>query len=121
VKSLPFYKQNSYKGVRKIGESANVYHKHYRKRYPEKIAKLKARRYLREKNAEGSHTEKEWEELKEKYNFKCVICGESNDLTKDHIQPLSKGGSNYIDNIQPLCRSCNSKKNDKYNPELLEG
>ena len=51
------------------------------------------------------------------------VCGECKPLTKDHIIPLSKGGSNYITNIQPLCRNCNSKKNNKIihdNPELLK-
>ena len=101
--------------------------KRYRKNHPDRIAHLKARRYAREKGAKGSHTLKEWKELKKEYNYRCAYCGKKKNLTKDHMIPLSKGGSDYIRNIQPLCRSCNSKKwsfnPDKYkfeNPELLE-
>jgi hypothetical protein len=71
-------------------------------------------RYYRNKNAIGSHTKSEWDELKRKYNFKCARCGReelSVSLTKDHIVPLSLEGTNFIDNIQPLCRRCNSIKN----------
>jgi 5-methylcytosine-specific restriction endonuclease McrA len=67
-------------------------------------------------NANGWHSKLEWDSLKEKYNFSCVCCGDSEPLiklTKDHIIPLTKGGGNSIDNIQPLCKYCNSRKHDK--------
>lgn len=64
----------------------------------------------------GSYSVEEWEALKTQYGNRCLSCGrlESDiDLTVDHVIPISKGGSNYISNLQPLCKSCNSKKKDK--------
>lgn len=61
-------------------------------------------------NPRGSHTLKEWVELKNKYNNICLCCREKKELTRDHIVPVTLGGSNNINNIQPLCRRCNSKK-----------
>jgi len=55
----------------------------------------------------------EWKELKKKYNYTCLMCGKKEPeikLSIDHIIPVSEGGTNWIENIQPLCRSCNSKK-----------
>jgi 5-methylcytosine-specific restriction endonuclease McrA len=39
-----------------------------------------------------------------------LCCGASGRLQADHIVPLSKGGTTYIANIQPLCRTCNPRK-----------
>jgi 5-methylcytosine-specific restriction endonuclease McrA len=60
--------------------------------------------------AQGDHTEAEWESLKQACDYRCLGCGLKEPLTADHIIPLSIGGTDYIDNIQPLCRKCNSGK-----------
>lgn len=122
VKML-YHEQPAYKGVRKKGQSKQIYHRRYCKNHPENISHLKARRYAREKGALGSHTRKEWENIKGIFGNKCALCRKDGILTKDHIIPLSKGGTDFSDNIQPLCRSCNSRK-WKFiyeNPELLKG
>lgn len=43
-------------------------------------------------------------------NYTCRWCGTRNDLTVDHIMPVIEGGTNHLDNLQTLCRSCNSRK-----------
>lgn len=83
--------------------------------YERKLYLNNCRRALRN-NAIGFHTEGEWETLKAQYNWTCPSCKKREPkikLTEDHIIPLSKGGSNNIENIQPLCRSCNCKKHTK--------
>ena len=122
IKKLPFNEQNAYRGIRKNGETKQIYHRNYCKNHPENIAHLKSCRYARQRGAKGFHTLKEWQELKKKFNNCCAYCKKEKPLTKDHIIPLSRGGTNFINNIQPLCRNCNSKK-WKYiyeNPELME-
>jgi len=43
----------------------------------------------------------------------CVYCGSKERISIDHIQPMIRGGTNDLSNLQFLCRSCNSRKKDK--------
>jgi len=51
--------------------------------------------------------------IMDKCGGKCVMCLSETDLTIDHIIPVRMCGGNGDDNLQILCRSCNSKKGAK--------
>jgi len=46
--------------------------------------------------------------------YRCLLCGKGRDdqveLTVDHITPVAAGGTNDPDNLQTLCKPCNSEK-----------
>lgn len=63
---------------------------------------------------EGTFTTQEWRTLRNRHGNRCAICGEQRPLGPDHIRPLSKGGTNWIGNIQPVCQPCNSRKGARY-------
>jgi 5-methylcytosine-specific restriction endonuclease McrA len=41
---------------------------------------------------------------------RCTNCQTRHDLTIDHIVPIARGGKSNRDNLQVLCRKCNSRK-----------
>lgn len=56
-------------------------------------------------------------------NGRCALCGkpiEFKHMTIDHKTPLSRGGTNALDNLQPACRVCNFMKQDMLMDELVE-
>ena len=46
----------------------------------------------------------------ERDDYTCKHCGKKRELSIDHIIPESKGGTLDPDNLQTLCKSCNSRK-----------
>jgi 5-methylcytosine-specific restriction endonuclease McrA len=46
--------------------------------------------------------------------WQCAVCGRPAD-TVDHIYPRVKGGDMWaLDNLQSLCKSCNSRKGGRF-------
>ena len=50
------------------------------------------------------------DEIFERDDHSCKMCGAKQDLVVDHIIPFSRGGGTKMKNLQTLCRSCNSQK-----------
>jgi 5-methylcytosine-specific restriction endonuclease McrA len=56
-------------------------------------------------------TEKQWKDVLATYDGHCAYCGEKCDnLTIDHVIPLSQSGSHSIANVVPACKHCNCTK-----------
>lgn len=89
---------------------------------PEKNA-INTRRYRHRKLAlEGYHTYEELEDILVEQLGKCVYCGTSllHGYSVDHIIPITmEGSTDFAYNIQLLCKSCNSSKNNKTHEEYI--
>lgn len=87
----------------------------WRLRNPDKFIALSAKCAAVKFGLTEHFTGTQWADLKTRSGYRCLRCNLSEPeikLTVDHIVPMSKGGLNVIDNIQPLCGPCNSKKQD---------
>lgn len=74
------------------------------------------------RRAAGILTAADWELVLETYGAACLNCGKP-EVTIDHVVPVSKGGTNTIGNVQPLCGFCNTSKHTKvidYRPFPIE-
>lgn len=73
--------------------------------------------YAENASLEDALTKIQWKELRAKYSYRCLCCSKAEpeiELVADHVLPKSKGGATTLDNIQPLCRSCNARKHNKF-------
>ena len=71
--------------------------------------------YTQNRNAKikklGNNLSKEqWDKIKNDFDNKCAYCGNENRLTVEHFIPVTENGELSVNNIIPVCQSCNSSK-----------
>ena len=97
----------------------------YEKTPKGKLCKARAqhRRRVKSQQSPATLTASQWENIISTQGNCCNICGCSfteSPPTKDHIIPVSKGGGLTKENVQALCRSCNSSKGAKITTKMGE-
>lgn len=104
----------AYRQLSKYKTYRKTYYQEYQKTPKGKESHTVAVRknQLKRLDVEGFYTTQEWIALKEQYGNICLRCKRHQSeldrvLEQDHIIPITKGGTNWISNIQPLCRDCN--------------
>lgn len=88
---------------------------------PETITLQNHRRRARKKEAGGSFTKSDVQEILANQRKRCAVCRQQ--LARyeiDHIVPLFLGGSNGRENIQLLCRPCNRAKGRRDPIEFMQ-
>lgn len=74
------------------------------------------RRRKRKLNAKGSHNLKQRIEKYCLWGQSCAYCKKELDFKEvhwDHVIPLVRGGTNFIANLRPSCKFCNTSKGSK--------
>lgn len=96
----------------------------YAKTHPEIAVARAARRRALEAGAEGHYTKEDVKDLIKKQGRNCKYCGVFlKKFSIDHFIPLSRGGTNWPENLVLACCSCNSRKHTKmpweWRPDLF--
>lgn len=92
-------------------EKARAADRAFRKANPEKVIAHSEKRRARLLNAEGSFTGHDVIALIKQFGRICFYCeSKLKKFEVDHFVPLSRGGSNWPDNLVISCRACNLSK-----------
>lgn len=109
------YKKRWKKYYDKNKDKLSEYKRNYKKEHPDIAQKQwmdtkTKRKRLKKENGFFEISQKEFNKIR---NSPCAWCGTEENITVDHVIPLDRGGRHSIGNLQPLCLSCNSSKNNK--------
>lgn len=92
------------------------------KKSPKGLEAAKRSNTKRRRLLEGANctlTLQEWEQIQAEQNHRCYYCGKKIDnLTQDHVIPVSRGGEHTKENVVAACMPCNLKKGDKLLSEI---
>lgn len=98
-------------------EIRSAVHREWALQHPGILNATSHRMRAARRSAPGHHTHKQWLSRIDQLGWKCFHCGKDltpETITKDHYQPLAKGGSNNVENLVPSCSPCNKVKGHRW-------
>lgn len=117
------HREQHYAGLRRTAaRHPNTRKESARKRYAKNLLenrergrfKVQMRRGI-DRNSPDALTPEQWNAIKAVFHDKCAYCGCTPDeITQDHVIPITKGGTYTMHNIVPACRPCNSGKGNRW-------
>lgn len=96
-------------------ERGRRFAKQYRERNPDKViaANHKRRARLLDGSSPGVSAV-EWQEILDTFGHTCAYCLRDDvKLTREHVEPISRGGRDEYANVVPACFTCNASKGAK--------
>lgn len=99
----------------------------WRQANPDKIGIANKRTRARRRGVIGDFTGDDIENLRRRQDDRCAAChcGLEGGGHVDHIIPISRGGTNFVGNLQMLCSQCNLRKKVmlpiEYRARVLKG
>lgn len=106
-------------------------HAAWKKANPDRLREINRKKHAKKLGIK--HVDWSEKELFERYGTNCYICNDAIDFTApkkgpgyeksswpDHVIPVSRGGSNTIENVRPCHAKCNKSKKDKTYDEYME-
>lgn len=94
----------------------------YRELNRDKVRQWKRNRHRQLQGAIGKFSAEEWLAKCDAAEWRCHYCGRELDeftVTQEHLQPISRNGTNFLSNVVPACGPCNSRKHTKTESEFL--
>lgn len=95
-------------------DKVNAKSRKWRREHKDQVRMLTTRRRAIQKEAYTVlFTAEELALRWEYYGNKCWIC-RTDAVATDHVKPLTKGGAHMLCNLRPVCKTCNSRKGNKW-------
>lgn len=114
VANIDRVKRNALDWSRRNRDSVYARTAAYKRANPQRVMEWSHRRRASQWGS-GSFpvSDRELTRLKSRHDGCCAYCGSSENMTIDHVVPLSRGGTHSIGNLLPACGFCNFSKGAK--------